>query len=50
MEYELLARVGFAIGLIVKGGYALAGSYFVRIGFKYFGDYKTSVANEKGVK
>lgn len=49
MEYELLARVGMGIGLIVKGGYALAGSYFVRVGFKYFSDYKESVSNEKGV-
>ena len=49
MEYELLARVGLGIGLVVKGGYALAASYFVRVGFKYVTDYKESVANDKGV-
>ncbi|WP_186321355.1 hypothetical protein [Bacillus sp. FJAT-22090] len=50
MEYELLAKVGFAISLIVKGGYAFAGSYIVRIGIKYVGDYKNAIANEKGAR
>ena len=50
MEYELLTKVGFAINLFVKGGYVVAGSYFVRIGFKYVADYKASVASEKGAR
>ena len=49
MEYELLAKVGLVVNLFVKGGYVVAGSYFVRIGIRYFSDYKTSVANDKGV-
>ena len=49
MEYELLAKVGFGIGMFVKGGYAFAASYLVRVGFRYVSDYKTSVANEKEV-
>lgn len=49
MEYELLARVGLGIGLFVKGGYALAASYFVRVGFRYVTDYKASVSNDRGV-
>lgn len=49
MDYELLTRVGNVIGLFVNGGYVLAGSYFARVGVRYFTDYKDSVANEKGV-
>jgi hypothetical protein len=48
MEFLLLAKVGLVIDTVVKVGYAFAGSYIVRIGFKYVQDYKESVANEKG--
>lgn len=48
MEFLLLAKVGMVIDGIVKGGYLLAGSYFVRVACKYATDYKESVAKEKG--
>jgi hypothetical protein len=48
MEFMLLAKVGMIIDGVVKGGYILAGSYFVRTAVKYVQDYKESVAKEKG--
>lgn len=51
MEYILLTKVGFVIDMIVKIGYGVAGSYFVKTGIKYIQDYKDSVAKDKvGVK
>ena len=49
MEYVLLAKVGFFIGIIVKGGYAVAGGFIVKTALRYASDYKTSAANEKEV-
>ena len=51
MEFLLLAKVGMVIDGIVKAGYVLAGSYFVRTGVRYVKDYKESVEKENlGVK
>lgn len=47
MEYVILTKVGMVIGAIVKGGYILAGSYFVKTGIKYISDYKDSVEKER---
>lgn len=47
MEFLLLAKVGMVVEGIVRAGYILAGSYFVRTGVKYVSDYKASVENEK---
>ena len=47
MEYVLLAKIGMIIGGVVKSGYVLAGSYFLRTGVQYVKDYKESVENEK---
>jgi len=47
MEYVLLYKVGLVVNAVVKLGYAFAGSYIVRTGFRYVSDYKDSVANEK---
>jgi len=49
MEYVLLAKVGYAIGIIVKGGYAVAGIFIAKTVMRYTSDYKTSVENEKEV-
>lgn len=49
MEYVLLAKVGFAVSVLVKGGYGVAGVYLAKAGMRYFSDYKTSVANEREV-
>jgi hypothetical protein len=48
MEYALLEKVGVVINLFVKGGYLVAGGYFVKTAFRYVTDYKTSVANDRG--
>lgn len=51
MELLLLAKVGFVVDTIVRAGYVLAGSYFVKTGVRYIQDYKDSISNEKaGVK
>jgi hypothetical protein len=47
MEFLLLAKVGMVIDGIVKAGYVLAGSYFVRTGVKYVQDYRASVEKER---
>ena len=49
MEYVLLAKVGFAISVIVKGGYVVAGIFVTKTIMRYTSDYKTSVANEREV-
>jgi hypothetical protein len=49
MEYVLLTKVGFIIGIVVKGGYAVAGGFIVKTILRYTSDYKTSIANEKEV-
>lgn len=49
MEYVLLAKVGFAIGVVVKTGYVVAGGYLVKTVYRYYSDYKTSTANERSV-
>lgn len=50
VDYETLAKVGTVINLAVNGGYVIFASYMARIGFRYFSDYKESVANDEGVK
>ncbi len=50
MEYLLLAKIGFVIDTLVKGGYAIAGGYMVKTAVRYVRDYKDSVARENGVK
>ena len=49
MEFVLLAKVGMVIDTIVRSGYVLAGSYFVKTVVRYINDYKESVANDKEV-
>lgn len=49
MEYALLTQVGFAVGLFVKTGYAVAVGYGVKTVFRYVSDYKESVSNDRGV-
>lgn len=46
-EFILLAKVGMVIDVVVKIGYGIAGSYFVKTGIRYIQDYKESVAREK---
>lgn len=47
MEFALLAKVGMVIGGFVKAGYVFAGGMVVKTGYRYFKDYKLSVANER---
>ena len=47
MEFLLLAKVGLVIESIVRAGYVLAGSYFVKTGAIYIRDYKESIEKEK---
>lgn len=47
MEFLLLAKVGLVIESIVRAGYVLAGSYFVKTGAVYVRDYKDSIEREK---
>ena len=46
MEFLLLAKVGMIIDLVIKGGYAVAGSYAVKTCVRYVQDYKESIARE----
>lgn len=50
VDYEMLARIGTVVNVVVGGGYTIFASYLVRIGIHYVSDYKESVANEEGVK
>ena len=47
MEFLLLTKVGMVVDVVVKAGYMLAGSYFVKTGIKYIQDYRESVEREK---
>jgi hypothetical protein len=47
MEFLLLAKVGMVIEGIVRAGYVLAGSYFLKTGAIYVRDYKDSIEKEK---
>jgi hypothetical protein len=49
MEYVLLAKVGFVIGVVVKTGYVIAGGYLAKTIHRYYSDYKISTANERSV-
>lgn len=47
MEFALLVKVGIVVGCVVKGGYAIAGSYLLRTAYKYVQDYRYYVSIEK---
>jgi hypothetical protein len=49
MEFILLTKVGMVIGGVVKAGYVFAGGVLVKTAFRYYRDYKDSVANESRV-
>lgn len=48
MGLESLVIIGSVVSVVKSVGYAIAGSYVVRIGVKYVQDYKESVSNERG--
>lgn len=47
MEFLLLAKVGLVVDTVVKIGYGIAGSYFIKTAIRYVSDYKESIAREK---
>jgi len=47
MDFMLLAKVGMIIDGIVKGGYAIAGVYLVKTGWRYYTDYKQYLEQER---
>jgi len=47
MEFALLMKVTAFLNAVVKAGYVLAGSYFVRTGWQYVKDYRYFSQQEK---
>lgn len=47
MEFWLLTKIGVAVDLVVKVGYAIVGGYVLKTGVRYYQDYKISVEQEK---
>lgn len=47
MEYVLLYKLGLAINVVVKTGYAVVGMYVVGTGYRYYKDYRYFEEQEK---